>query len=379
MEPLTYLQQIASISLLEEIAQKNYQAAPSLPTSLAPACWASDIIEKYCLFKLDSQTKAGSYKLRGALHAARTAADGVSLVAASTGNHAISVAIAGNLEDKRSVIFVDSEVSSAKLSILKREGLELIDLPAGPVRPEEIDMVQSNLKRGQSMIIRVDGGFEKAQSAAEHAQTAMGLWPIHPFDDAHGFVGNMTIGVEIRDALHKLDPAGNLANRRIRLVVPAGGGGYGVATYAGCKVAGLNVKLTLVELEGQNCCDYALRNGCSEPKGIPDGVTDRFVPSTAVGQMGKIAFDLAREGEVDVKVVTSRQVTDAYHELWRGLRLEPSTFDVQIELAPAMAWAGLKMLRDIDEDIVILAISGGNISKDEISNVSHLSNHVRLI
>ncbi len=352
---------------LEQIVELNKSANLNLPTPLVPLGTAAFHKGKPVLLKLDSLTASGSYKLRGTAHAVRqTKASARGYVAASTGNHAIAVALAAGNAGKPSIICVPSNISFAKLQMLFDAGIRTVvhekDFKG---HRQETAKFHELMTAQQSAVYIVDGDFPKAQETAARLGSKLKLKSIHPYDDEHGFVGHKSIGVELRDQLTELGYAG----RSARLVFPAGGGGYGPSALQGCQDCGIEAKLTLVELEGQDCCNYALSMDRYDPSMLPAGITDFYVPSTAVSKMGGKGYQVARQEKVEVLTVSRGEVQSGYRQLIRRLRAQTRLDHVKIELAPAMAYAGLLRMKEIKEDVIVLAISGGNMSGAEADRV----------
>src|ERR1051326_3778581 len=81
------------------------------------------------LLKMENQQRTGSFKIRGAYHRLSAMppeekAQGV--VAASAGNHAQGVALAGRLTGIRTTVFMPEFASIAKIAATQRYGAEVV-------------------------------------------------------------------------------------------------------------------------------------------------------------------------------------------------------------------------------------------------------------
>ena len=142
--------------------------------------------------KLENLQKTGSFKVRGAFNkisqlTAEECAKG--LLAASAGNHAQGVALAGRKEDAR-----------LRFTCLKQ------------LRKRKVDATR---KYGATVKL-VGKNFDEAYIAARTEQLATGATFIHPFDDLAIIEGQATVAMEMLQQQPEMDT----------IVVPAGGGGF---------------------------------------------------------------------------------------------------------------------------------------------------------
>ena len=145
------------------------------------------------LLKPEHLQRTGSFKIRGAYNLISTLPPGVDVVAASAGNHAQGVALAGTLTGRRSTIFMPTQAPLPKVEATRAYGAE---------------------------VRLVGDGVDDALAAAEAFAEKCGAAYVHPFDDERVIAGQGTIGLELVDEAPEA------------VVVPFGGGGLlsGIAT-----------------------------------------------------------------------------------------------------------------------------------------------------
>ena len=148
--------------------------------------------------KAECLQRAGSFKIRGAYNkinqlSSQEKAKGV--IAASAGNHAQGVALAGQMHGIRTTIVMPEYAPLTKINATKNFGAEVI-------------------LHGAS--------FDDAGTKAEELREKHGYTLVHAFNDEKIMAGQGTIGLEIHQALPNVSV----------VVVPIGGGGIisGIAT-----------------------------------------------------------------------------------------------------------------------------------------------------
>ena len=153
----------------------------------------SELAGRPVAMKYEHLQRTGSFKIRGAYNLIAQLPDGVSVVAASAGNHGQGVALAAGLLGHKATIF----------------------MPAAAPLPK----VESTRNYGATVVL-VDGNvntcLEQAKSSAD------GAVYVPPFDDERVIAGQGTLGLELAAQAPEIEI----------VVVPIGGGGLisGVAT-----------------------------------------------------------------------------------------------------------------------------------------------------
>lgn len=141
--------------------------------------------------KLENLQRTGSFKLRGAYNKISQLTDlecKRGIIAASAGNHAQGVALAGREKGVKVTIFMPTTTPFAKVDATREYGAK-------------VELV------GET--------FDEAYQAACEHQKMTGATFVHPFDDMTIIEGQATVALEMLQQNPQLDT----------IVVPAGGGG----------------------------------------------------------------------------------------------------------------------------------------------------------
>ena len=152
--------------------------------------------------KLESEQISGSFKYRGACNALLYYANfdpSLSLVSASTGNHALALSTALSLIPglPNTQIYLPSNVSSAKLSLLKRLNAPLHFVPG------------SNCS-------------EAEDAASKFASLNPGYKFVSPYNHPQVMAGQGTIGLEILEQIQKYQ---SNPSKKMVILASVGGGG----------------------------------------------------------------------------------------------------------------------------------------------------------
>jgi threonine dehydratase len=237
------------------------------------------------------------------------------VVSASTGNHALGVSLASEMEGVALTLVLPRNVSAAK-----RERLE----------------------KGRAEIITFGESCEKAEIRARRLADETGRTYVSPYNDWEIIAGQGTIGLEILEDL----PAFNA------VLVPVGGGGL-IAGIAGC-LKGACPATEVYGVEPLNSAVMAASLGAgqivdiSEEETIADAVAGNLEP-------GCITFPLCRELLEGIILVEEGLIRKAMSLIWEHHRRVA-------EGAGALSLAGL--LKDrarLGGKKVVLVVSGGNI------------------
>ena len=202
------------------------------------------------LLKAENLQRTGAFKVRGA--AARLAAlspeeRARGVVAASAGNHAQGVALAGRLLGVPATVVMPREASLAKVQATRSYGARV-------------------LLEGDSF----DAALERARALAREE----GLTLVHAFDDPRVVAGQGTLGLELCEDAPDLDA----------VVVPVGGGGLiaGVAL----AVKGLCPRARVVGVQAEAAPAAARSFRAGRPLTVPAGPT--LADGIAVGRPGDL-------------------------------------------------------------------------------------------
>ncbi len=275
------------------------------------------------LFKAENFQRIGAFKARGAFNAvlslgARAAAPGV--VAHSSGNHALAVALAARTRGIPATIVMPKTASAPK-----RAGV---------------------LKLG-ARIVEVEATLAARESAAREIVSATGAAFIHPYGDPAVIAGAATAAVElIEEAEAGLDI----------LICPVGGGGLLAGTCLAA--AALSPPTRVIGAEPAEADDAArgFRTGRLQPQPLPvrtvcDGLTTAMHP---------LSFAIMRAHAADV-------VTASEEAIVAAMRLVFETLKCVIEPSCAVPLAAiLEGAIDVRGRSVGIILSGGNVDLDRL-------------
>jgi threonine dehydratase len=269
--------------------------------------------------KWESEQRTGSFKFRGALNKIRSLSQAEKergVVSASTGNHALGVSLASEMEGVALTLVLPQNVSAAK-----RERLE----------------------KGRAEIITFGESCEKAEVQARRLAGETGRTYVSPYNDLEIIAGQGTIGLEILEDLPAVEAA----------IVPVGGGGL-IAGIAGC-VKGVRRSIEVYGVEPRNSPVMAgsIAAGhiveISEEETIAEAVAGGLEP-------GCITFPLCRELLDGIILVEEALIK-------RAMSLIRLHHHRMVEGAGALALAGLvKDKARLAGKKVVLVASGGNIA-----------------
>jgi len=313
---------------IEEILRARvYDVARETP--LEKAARLSDRLGNNILLKREDAQQVFSFKLRGAynkIHSLDEDVRGRGVVAASAGNHAQGVALAGHELGVAATIVMPTTTPGIKVETVKRLG-------------------------GKAVLFgdSYDEANEHALKLAEEA----GLSFIHPFDDPKVIAGQGTIGMEI--LRQHADPIE-------AIFVPVGGGGLiaGIAAYV--KHVRPDIHVIGVEPEDAPTLHAAMQAG----RRVRLKQVGLFADGVAVRQIGKETFRVAKDLVDEMVLVNTDQICAAIKDIYDDTRSVA-------EPAGALAVAGIKRyLEDHPmqgRDLVAI-LSGANINFDRLRHVA---------
>ncbi|MFC7224226.1 threonine ammonia-lyase [Halalkalicoccus sp. GCM10025322] len=263
--------------------------------------------------KLETFQRTGSFKIRGAYNCMAQlspAERARGVVAASAGNHAQGVALAGRLLDVPTTIVVPRITPAAKIAATRGYGAEVV--------------VEGDI-------------YERSYEHALELADRDGLEFVHPFDDERIVAGQGTIGLELREQYPEIET----------VLVPIGGGGLisGVATALDEEVRVVGVQPT-----GAAHAARSLEKGeiheLEDVDTVADGIADTRLLETT--------FAVMRERVDGVVSVTDEQIAAA-------MALLAERENVVVEAAGAAGLAALLSgALDCEDEHVGVILSGGN-------------------
>ena len=269
--------------------------------------------------KLESLQPTGSFKVRGAAAALTALGSGARVVAASAGNHGLSVAWAAE-----------------KLGI---EATIVVAETASPVKVEAI-------RRFPATLVVHGADYDEAEA---HALSLVGDGAryVSPYNDRDVIAGAGTIGLELLDEL----------GSELTIVVPVGGGGLAaaiglVAAPAGARVVG-------VVAEASPAMRAALAAGEAVPVPVRETLADGLAGNI---EPGSVTIPLCSRLLDDLVAVSEEELADAMRFLARAEGLV-------VEGSGAAAVAALRAGRVEIEGTAVAIVSGRNVTLDSLVSV----------
>lgn len=271
---------------------------------LAPHGWGALYV------KDETRQVSGAFKYRGSWHRLAGLPPGTRLVTASTGNHALGLAIAAAQAACPLTVHLPQTTPQAK---------------AGKVADHAAE------------IVCVDGDYDDCEAAARSWAARSGALFVHSFDDAGVVTGHRSLYREVREQVGLPD----------RAFVPVGGGGLvsaGLLEWGGGRIVG-------VEYAAAPALRESLARGrrvvLDEAAGMPEGLLVRRV--------GEIAFSVCSRHDLPVATVDDAAIGRAMRLLWQeaGIRAEG---------AGAAALAAAVAAPD-PAAVAVCVVSGGNVDQ----------------
>jgi len=281
------------------------------------------------LLKREDEQQIFSFKLRGAynkIYHLTPDERAAGVVAASAGNHAQGVALAGKRLGVSTTIVMPVTTPAIKVETVRRLGGKAV-------------------LQGDS--------YDEAYAHALKLATAKGLTFIHPFDDPDVIAGQGTIGMELlRQHADPIDA----------VFVPVGGGGLiaGVAAYI--KHIRPETKVIGVEPEDSPTLERAMAKG----RRVTLPRVGLFADGVAVRQIGKETFRVARKLVDEVILVNTDEICAAIKDVFDETRSVS-------EPAGALAIAGIKKYvarEKISGQTLIAILSGANVNFDRLRHIA---------
>lgn len=265
-------------------------------------------LDSRVLVKAEHRQRGGSFKIRGAANAMLTRyADEV--VAGSSGNHGIAVAMLGAALGIRVTIVMAAGASDGKARTIRSLG---------------------------ASVVQVTGGVAERDRRAADIAAATGALFVPSSDDELVVAGAGTVGLEVLEQVPGLTT----------IFVPTGGGGLlaGVCLAA----SALSRRVRVVGVEPMSARRYAVSVARGAPTELPPSMT---IADGLRGQRpGAVPWPIIRHRVDDLIGVTDEAITHALGVLRRaGVSAEPSG---------AVALAGA--LRRGSAGRAVVIVSGGN-------------------
>jgi threonine dehydratase len=306
------------ITLADVLAARNVTRPYLSQTPLVLSAPLSRITGGEVYLKLECWQQTGSFKIRGALSKLATLtpeelARGV--VTASSGNHGLGVAYAGQvLGHPAAVIFVPESTPAAKVN---------------------------RLMAFDCRVRRCGADYDAAHAAAEAYAEERGATYISAYDDPVVIAGQGTLGLEVMEALPTVD----------LFLVPVGGGGLisGVATAA--KAVKPASRVMGVQPDASPAAYLSFRDGRAYET-FPAGPT---ICDGLAGGFGRVPFELA--GDLIDQILVVEEATIRQAVAWL-LTHEQAVVEGSGAIAIAPLLSGQL---DVQGQKVVAVLTGRNI------------------
>ena len=317
-----YVKEILSARVYEVAIETPVQSAPLLSRRLG----------NNVMLKREDLQPVHSFKLRGAYNkmAGLTPADAArGVIAASAGNHAQGVAMAGSRLGIKTVIVMPVTTPRIKSDAVKALG---------------------------GRVILHGDTYDEASAHAKSLVKEKGYTFVHAFDDSAVIAGQGTVGLEIlRQHGKDLDV----------LFVPVGGGGLmaGIAIYI--KYVRPDIRLVAVESEDSACLQAAMKAG----RRVTLPQVGLFADGVAVAQIGKEPFRILRKYIDEVITVSTDEICAAVKDIFDDTR-------AVAEPAGALAVAGLKKYareHSLTGKSLMGVVTGANVNFDRLRHIAERS------
>jgi threonine dehydratase len=316
--------------MIDEACGRVYEVARKTSLDFAPE--VSSRHGNNIWLKREDQQPVFSYKLRGAYNLMASLSESErkkGVIAASAGNHAQGVALAGDRLGIEAVIVMPKTTPEIKVTAVKRLGAEVV--------------LHGN-------------NYDEAKDYAINVAKDEGKAYIPPYDHPLVIAGQATVAVEIMDQ-HPTQPD--------IIFVPVGGGGLIAGIVAYLQEVSPEITIIGVEPDEAPCMHAALAAGERvelEHIGI-------FADGAAVRQAGEEPFRIIRDVVDEILLVNVDEICAAVKDIFEDTRSIP-------EPAGALALAGLKqyVARENIKDKELVAIfSGANVNFDRLRHIAELS------
>jgi len=274
-------------------------------------------------FKCENLQTGGAFKIRGAANLILSIPPGDlprGVVAFSSGNHAIAVAIAARHAGAAATIVMPADAPRSKLEATRAQG---------------------------ARIVLYDRLHESREAIAAQLLQETGATLVPPFDHPMIMAGQGTAALELLEDVPDLDA----------LIAPVGGGGLlsGCATIA--KQMRPAIRMFGVEPEDGNDMFLSLQAGERRTIPLPQTIADGL----RAPQPGELTFPVVRAWVEQILLVTDDEIRAAVKFLLMRLK-------ILVEPSGAVGAAALlsgKAPRDMRNIGVIL--SGGNLDFDQLT------------
>lgn len=301
----------------------------AIESPLDEAAGLSARLDNRVLLKREDLQPIFSFKLRGAYNKIYQLSDSErekGVIAASAGNHAQGVALAGSRLGVKATIVMPKTTPGIKIEAVR--------------------------KLGGRTILHGDT-YDEAYEHAQELAAEKGMTFVHPYDDPDVIAGQGTIGMEIlRQHPDEIEA----------VFIPVGGGGLIAGVGVFLKQLRPETRIIGVEPEDAPCLHDALEKG----RRIILKEVGLFADGVAVRQVGKEPYKVVKDLVDEVVTVSTDEICAAIKDIYDETRsiAEP---------AGALAVAGMKKYvanKEVRGKNLIAINSGANMNFDRLRHVS---------
>jgi threonine dehydratase len=287
---------------------------------------ASHELETSVFVKAECLQRSGSFKIRGAYNKISQLTDeekALGIIAASAGNHAQGVALAGQMHGIHTTIVMPEYAPLTKVNATKSLGAE---------------------------VVLYGGSFDDAAAKAEELRETHGYTLVHAFNDEKVMAGQGTVGLEILRDLPGVT----------MIAVPIGGGGLISGIAKAVKALKPSVKIFGVQAQGCSSIRPSLQAGhpvtTQTAQTIADGI--------AVKRPGTLTLPVIRDLVDEIVEVSDDDIARGIAHCVQNMRLV-------VEGAGAAGIAALlsEHIKARRNDVVCTVLCGGNIDGNLLARV----------
>ena len=283
---------------------------------LAGARWLADLVGGPVMLVTENLQRAGSFKIRGAYNQIAQLSEAErqrGVVAASAGNHAQGVAVAGQLLGVKVTVFMPDGATIPNVEATK--GYDADVYFAGPT---------------------IDTALDAAREFSERTGAVL----IHPFDHADVVAGQGTLGLEIIAKMPDVKT----------VVVCTGGGGLLAGVALAIKSTRPDIRVVGVQAEQGAAYPASLKAG------TPIALTtmNTMADGIAVGRPGAVPFAIVADLVDEIVTVSEGEIARAVLMLLERAKL-------LVEPAGAAATAAVLARPSDFEPPIAVVVSGGNV------------------
>jgi len=275
--------------------------------------------------KLECFQPVGVFKIRGAVNKICSLSPSElkkGLLAASSGNHGLSVAYAAKIYGAKAIIVVPENAVKEKVEAIESYGAEVV-------------------KYGKD--------YDEAYSKAVEIRKETGTTFVHPFNDPFVIAGQGTVGLELLEDVPDLNT----------IIVPIGGGGLISGISVAAKTLNPNIRIVGVQPEGAPAVYRSWKAG----KIVEVDFVNTVADGLAARKPLDLTFRIIKRYVDDILLVTEQEIVEAVLALLHEAHIlaEPSG-------AASLAALLFKYHPEPTEKVAVI-VSGANISIDYLASL----------